>query len=257
MDSSVTRSISLAVQNFEVPLENRPKHVAIIMDGNGRWATGQGLDRAIGHVAGVEALRSILITAAELQLEVLTVYSFSIENWNRPKEEVKALMDLFLSALEQELPELIENEVQLRILGVEDGLPSEVIKRMRQAEDLTKNGKGLTLCAALNYSSRREIVEASRMIAEKVKNGSLDVSKITEEVFQSHLHTNGLPDPDLLIRTAGEMRLSNYLLWQLSYSELFVTDVLWPEFKQENFLEAIRSYSNRVRRFGGIPKESS
>ena len=254
MTSSSDEKNKTICDSFDISIQDRPKHIAIIMDGNGRWASNKGLDRTIGHIEGVNSLREILVAAGELRLKVLTVYSFSIENWKRPIDEIESLMNLFLSSLENELPNLIKNNVQLRIIGVKDNLSKEVIDRIREAEEATKNNKGLILCAALNYSSRREIVESFIQIYDKLEQGQLTRADINEELINSHLQTRGLSDPDLLIRTAGEMRLSNYLLWQLSYSEIYITDVLWPDFKKEDLLEAIRAYSNRIRKFGDVKR---
>jgi undecaprenyl diphosphate synthase len=229
-----------------------PRHIAIIMDGNGRWAARQGRSRSFGHRVGAKAVRSIVTECARLGIEVLTLYSFSLENWKRPKEEVDALMTLYLDYLVAEEREMNENNIRLVQLGRREGLPTEVAEQLDRTMTSTAGNTGMTLCVALNYGSRAEITDAVRAIAAQVRSGRLTPDAIDERLIESHLYTAGLPDPDLLIRTSGEYRLSNYLLWQISYAELWVTDVHWPEFGVEHLHEAIRSFATRRRRFGGV-----
>ena len=237
---------------LDVPRQALPRHVAIIMDGNGRWAVAQGKDRTYGHRRGAEAVRPIVKESARLGLEALTLYSFSTENWTRSEDEVRFLMDLYGEYLIAERDELHENNVRFVQLGRRDGLPDNVLAEMDRTAELTANNTGLTLCLALNYGSRGEITDAVRAIAHKVKSGELDPDAISQQTISDHLHTAGLPDPDLLIRTAGEMRLSNYLLWQISYAEFYVADVCWPEFDVRQLHEALRSFARRQRKFGGV-----
>jgi len=223
------------------------------MDGNGRWATARGQDRLKGHKAGAEALRPIVIEAANLGLDALTVYSFSTENWARSDREVMGLMSLYVQYLVSERPLFLDNNVRFRHIGARDGLPAEVLGEIDALTELTKEHTGTTFVLALNYGSRGEITDAVRAIAEKVNAGGLSPAQITDQTIADHLHTAGLPDPDLLIRTAGEMRLSNYLLWQISYAELWVTDTLWPDFTVETLHEAFAAYRGRKRKFGAVP----
>ncbi|UCD74007.1 MAG: isoprenyl transferase [Phycisphaerales bacterium] len=241
----------------DVPPASRPRHIAIIMDGNGRWALKRGQARVEGHRAGAETVDRIVTACGRLGIEVLTLYSFSIENWQRPVEEVNTLMDLYVECLVRERDRLIENNVRFLQLGRREGLPPLVLEKMDETVKATRNCTGLTLALALNYGSRTEITDAVRAIADKVKAGKLDADVITEQTIADHLYTAGLPDPDLLIRTAGEMRISNYLLWQISYAELYVTDVCWPDFTQADLHEAIREYARRNRRYGGLDESNS
>lgn len=230
--------------------ERIPRHIAIIMDGNGRWAKKQGLARMFGHKQGVTTVHRITEAAAEIGIEYMTLYAFSTENWNRPKEEVDALMTLLVDTIAKETPTLMKNNIRLLTIGDIDRLPAETKKKFEGCIEETKQNTGLNLVLALSYSSRWEIIEAAKRIATEVKDGKLDVADINEAVISSHLTTNGIPDPDLLIRTSGELRLSNYLLWQIAYSELYFTDRLWPEFTPEDLYEAIVDYQHRERRFG-------
>ncbi|MEP0841655.1 MAG: isoprenyl transferase [Phycisphaerae bacterium] len=232
-----------------------PRHVAIIMDGNGRWARQRGLSRIKGHVEGAAGVRDIITHCARLQLEALTLYSFSAENWKRPKPEVDALMDLYVEYLVKEREEIMENNVRLVQIGRRVGLPEPVLRELDRTRELSAGNTGLTLCLAINYSSRNEIVDAVRRIARRVLAGELAPDQIDEQTVSDSLDTAGIPDPDLLIRTAGEMRLSNYLLWQISYAEFYVTDVLWPDFRKEHLNQALRAYAARERRFGGIKND--
>jgi len=229
-----------------------PQHVAIIMDGNGRWAESRGLDRSEGHRAGAVVVRDIVRECGRLGIDYLTLYSFSIENWKRPADEVAALMALLLKHLGSEESELLANDVRLVHLGRRDGLPRPVLEALDQVIERTRDCTGLTLALALNYGSRTEIVDAVQAIAQEAANGVLEPSAIDERVISDHLYTAGMPDPDLLIRTAGEMRVSNYLLWQISYAELHVTDLQWPEFGVEGLHQALQAYASRHRRFGAI-----
>ena len=229
-----------------------PQHIAIIMDGNGRWALKRKLPRSAGHRAATEAIRSVVELCGELEIPVLTLYTFSAENWKRPGWEVKALMRLLLEQLKEQTPKLHENNVRFRTIGDIEGLPENIVKEIRHAVDLMKDNTGLILNLALNYGGRQEIVSAVRSIAADVKAGKLDDEDIDEELFSQHLHTSGLPDPDLLVRTGGDMRISNYLLWQLAYTEIYVTEIFWPDFRSRDLLIALLSYQKRERRFGGI-----
>lgn len=229
-----------------------PRHVAVIMDGNGRWARQRHLPRIEGHRAGAESARTIIRTAGELGIKYLTLYAFSVENWNRPKEEVDALMKYLVHYLKTETAELNKSNVRLEVIGQVYRLPENVQEQLKKTLATLSRNNGLTLIMALSYGGRTEIVEAARSLARKVKAGELDPAEITEPVFAQHLYTRNLPDPDLLIRTSGEMRVSNFLLWQISYTELVVTPTLWPDFRKPQFFEALEEYSRRHRRFGGI-----
>jgi undecaprenyl diphosphate synthase len=231
---------------------NLPKHVAVIMDGNGRWAKQRHLPRVEGHRAGAESARVIIRTAGELGIKYLTLYAFSAENWNRPKDEVDALMKYLVHYLKSETPELNKNNVRLEVIGQIYRLPENVQEHLKKSIATLSRNNGLTLVMALSYGSRIEIVEAVRNIAEKVKQGKLDTGEINEKVISEHLWTRNVPDPDLLIRTSGEMRISNFLLWQISYTELVVTPTFWPDFRKPQFFEALEEYTRRHRRFGGL-----
>lgn len=229
-----------------------PRHIAIIMDGNGRWAKKRGLPRSMGHRAGVEALRTVVKGCSQLGIHALTVYAFSTENWRRPKDEVGFLMTLLTDYLRKELRELHQNDVVIRALGRIDNLPQEAQRELEHAMKVTKNNTGLILNLALNYGGRAEIIDTVQRLVTDVSKGKYRIEEIDEERFSQALFTGGLPDPDLLIRTSGEMRLSNFLLWQLAYTEIVVVETLWPDFGQEALLDAIRTYQKRDRRFGGI-----
>jgi len=236
----------------EAKASSLPRHVAIIMDGNGRWARQRHLPRIEGHRAGAESARVIIRTAGELGIKYLTLYAFSVENWSRPKKEVDALMKYLVHYLKTETPELNKNNVRLQIIGQVDRLPEAVQEHLRKSIATLSKNNGLTLVMALSYGGRTEIVDAVRGIARKVKAGELDLPEITEQVFAQHLYTRNVPDPDLLIRTSGEMRVSNFLLWQISYTELVVTPTLWPDFRKAQFCAALEEYHRRHRRFGGV-----
>ncbi|TDB39941.1 MAG: isoprenyl transferase [Actinobacteria bacterium] len=228
-----------------------PRHVAIIMDGNGRWAAKRGLPRVAGHRAGVKAVRETLAAAIELGIEYLTVYSFSSENWSRPADEVNTLMGLFVEVLERELESLQRLGIRVRVIGRDDAVPSETMNAFRRTEAKTAENTALTFVVALNYGGRAELADALREVVGDVVQGSLDPVTIDESVISEHLYTRGMPDPDLVIRTSGEMRISNFLLWQIAYSELWVTAVLWPDFSRHDLLRAVIDYQRRERRFGG------
>ena len=227
-----------------------PRHVAIIMDGNGRWAKRQGLARMFGHRQGVETVHKITEAAAELGIEYLTLYAFSTENWNRPKEEVDALMSLLVDTIVKETPTLMRNNVRLSTIGDLSRLPDNAQQKFQTCMAQTQANTGLNLVIALSYSARWEIIQATRAIAAAIQKGELLTEDINEEVITAHMTTAHMPDPDLLIRTSGELRISNFLLWQLAYSELYFTDCLWPEFTEEEFYHAIVDYQHRERRFG-------
>ena len=240
-----------------IPDERFPRSIAIIMDGNGRWARQRGLPRPLGHQAGAKAVRRIVTKAARLGIDVLTLYSFSVENWSRPTEEVNTLMHLYAEYLVQERPTLMDNNVRLRHLGRREGLPDEVLRELDETLRISRDNTGMTLCLAINYGSRVEITDAVRSLARQVSDGELTPDQIDEARISNALDTAGLPDPDLLIRTAGEMRISNYLLWQISYAELYVTDIYWPDFDAAALHQAITAYAGRHRRFGGVDNSNA
>lgn len=227
-----------------------PRHVAVIMDGNGRWARQRGRERNFGHENGVEAVRQTVKAAAEIGVPFLTFFAFSTENWCRPPQEVETLMELLVNAIRNETPELNENGVKLIAIGDIESLPEKCRKQLSEAIEMTAHNDRLTVCVALSYSARWEITQACRLIAEKIKENKLQPEDIDQKVFASHLNTQNLPDPDLLIRTSGELRVSNFLLWQIAYSELYFTPVLWPDFRKKHFLQAVIDYQRRERRFG-------
>ena len=231
-------------------IDRIPKHVAIIMDGNGRWAAQFGNERTFGHEHGVEAVRSVVEGAGEIGVEFLTLYAFSTENWSRPKEEVDALMGLFVQAISEETDELLKNNVRLRAIGDISSLPKNVQEKFLWSIDKLNSCTGLTLVIAISYSSKWEIIEAVRQIAEQVKIGKIQPSDIDNSLMECYLNTSEMPDPELLIRTSGECRISNFLLWQIAYSELYFTPKLWPDFRKEDLFEAIFDFQNRERRFG-------
>lgn len=239
----------------EIDKERLPCHIAIIMDGNGRWARKRGLPRSLGHRAGVEALRSIVKTCSQLGIKYLTVYAFSTENWRRPKEEVGVLMSLLTEYLRKELQELHENDVVVQALGHISDLPDEAQAELQKAFKRTQNNQGLVLNLALNYGGRAELVEAVRKIHMDIAAGKLQEQHIDENTINQYLFTAGMPDPDLLIRTSGEMRLSNFLLWQLAYTEIIVVEDFWPDFNGEALIRAVQIYQQRERRFGGLKSD--
>jgi len=230
---------------------NNPEHVAIIMDGNGRWAKKHGLPRIAGHRAGAKSVKEAITSARECGVKILTLYTFSTENWKRPKHEVDALFKLLESYIDKELHNLNKNDIKLSVIGRMEGLPYTVREKLADAMEKTKDNRSLTLNLALNYGSRAEIVDAVHKIIDECQSQRLKADEIDENTFSGFLYTKNIPDPDLLIRTSGEMRLSNFLLWQLSYSELYVTKKLWPDFKKDDFKKAIAEYKNRERKYGG------
>lgn len=230
--------------------EKVPIHVAIIMDGNGRWAKKQGKDRIEGHKAGIESVRNAVKASIECGVKYLTLYAFSIENWKRPKHEVDALMELLVFAIEKEVPELIQNNIRLNTIGNISSLPEKCQLSLKDSIEKTKHNSQLVLTLALSYSSKWEITQACKKIAEKVKNGQLSIDQISEQFIQEHLNTANLPDPELIIRTSGEYRISNFLLWQAAYAEFYFTPLFWPEFTKEEFYKAIIDFQKRERRFG-------
>ncbi|HKP85205.1 MAG TPA: isoprenyl transferase [Blastocatellia bacterium] len=257
----------MALRLFDLPKEIRtdneaslrqidparlPSHVAIIMDGNGRWAARKNRPRIAGHRAGADAVRRTVETAARLKLDCLTLYAFSTENWKRPRLEIRALMDLLMEFLRKELKSLRDNNIQFRMIGRSEGLNISVLEQIRRAELATYQNTGLRLNIAINYGGRAEITDALRRIAQEVAAGRLKPEEIDDRVIESHLYTRSLPDPDLLIRTSGETRVSNFLLWQIAYSEIHVTETLWPDFDESDFFAALIEYQKRDRRYGGV-----
>jgi len=244
--SATTHQLSLQAKTI------LPAHVAIIMDGNGRWAKQRHLPRVEGHRQGVESVRAVVRAAGEIGLKYLTLYAFSVENWNRPKDEVDTLMTYLARYLKNEIGELNRNNVRLEAIGQIYRLPEFVQEQLRKTKAALSRNNGLTLILALSYGGRTELVEAMRSIAEKVKTGTIEPAEINEEVIAQHLYTRHWPDPELLIRTSGELRISNFLLWQISYAELVVTPTLWPDYRKAQFYEALEEYTRRHRRFGGL-----
>lgn len=241
----------------KIDLNNTPKHIAIIMDGNGRWAKKQGQMRLHGHNIGVESVREVLKAAKELKVKYLTLYAFSTENWNRPKEEVDGLMDLLVRTIAGEADELHASGVSLKAIGDLEGLPNDCNTELQQAIEKTKDNTDISLVLALNYSSRWELKEATKAIAKDVAAGKLSTDEINDECIGSYLTTKNIPDPELLIRTSGEYRLSNFLLWQIAYCELHFTDILWPDFKRNDLFAAVLDYQSRERRFGMVSEQIS
>lgn len=246
------RSETYPAENGELNPDAVPAHIAIIMDGNGRWAKRRGLPRIAGHHAGMKAVKRATIAANDMGVKVLTLYAFSTENWKRPRDEVDFLMKLPQEFLSIELEELIEKNVRVRLTGWKEGLPPHTLEAVETAIEQTRGNDGLILNFALNYGSRHEIVEAVRSIAGQVKSGELTEEDITESLIADRLLTRELPDPDLIIRTSGEIRISNFLLWQMAYSELWFTDIYWPEFSEQHLVQAVSEYQRRARRYGGL-----
>jgi undecaprenyl diphosphate synthase len=234
----------------QIDREKLPKHIAIIMDGNGRWAKKRALPRVVGHEYGVKSVRTVAETAARLGVKFLTLYTFSTENWNRPQLEVKAIMALLVRTIRKEVATLQKNNIRLRTIGNIEALPKDAYNELQEAMALTANNDSMDLVLALNYSARWDIVQATKQIAESVQNGSIKVEDINEKVISESLNTGTLPEPDLLIRTSGEFRISNFMLWEMAYGEFYFTDIYWPEFDQEAFYQAIVDYQKRERRFG-------
>ncbi len=236
----------------DVDLERLPSHISVIMDGNGRWATRQGMERGQGHIAGIASLRETITACVRLGVDVLSAYAFSTENWKRPQQEVDLLMHLFATTLVKELPLFHQENVRLEFLGDIEALPQMTREVFEEGLSETADHTGMTLALAVNYGARAELARAARLIASEVKEGTLSVDDVDAACVSSHLYTADLPDPELLIRTSGELRLSNYLLWQLAYSEFYITDTLWPDFDRWELLRAIRAFQGRDRRFGGV-----
>ena len=236
-------------------LEKIPRHVALIMDGNGRWAKERGISRIEGHKEGAQSVRAILRAAAQAGVEYITVYAFSTENWKRPPKEVDGLMKLLVGSLNSYEQELHDNNIRLQVMGQFDRLPLPVRLRLKKTIDATAHYTDHTFIIALSYGSRTEITDAAKQIAEKVKSGEMKVKEIDEQTIADHLYLPGIPDPELMIRTSGELRLSNFLLWQLSYSEFYITDTYWPDFREEQFFQALEAYNGRDRRYGGVNKK--
>lgn len=234
----------------KIDMARMPQHIAVIMDGNGRWAKLHGKERLYGHYNGVESVRAVITASVQLGLKYLTLYTFSTENWNRPKAEVDGLMELLVDNIVKETPTFHEKNIRFTTIGDNSLLPEKALRKLEECIADTASNTGMTLVLALSYSSRWEITNAVRKIATKVKNGELNVEDIDDQVVSDNLTTAGIPDPELLIRTSGELRLSNYLLWQMAYTELYFTDTLWPDFREESFYEAIIDYQKRERRFG-------
>lgn len=236
----------------EIDLHNLPQHIAVIMDGNGRWAKKKGAMRIFGHSNAIKAVRETTEGCAELGVKYLTLYAFSTENWGRPKEEVMALMQLLISTIKSETKTLNKNNIKLTTIGDIGQLPEQCQAELKEAMEITKHNTRMTLVLALSYSGRWDIMQAVKSIAQKIEGGQLAATAVDETVLQQHLNTHEMPDPELLIRTSGEMRISNFLLWQLAYTELYITETLWPDFRKEHLYEAIASYQKRERRFGKV-----
>lgn len=239
----------------QIDLANTPKHIAIIMDGNGRWAKKQGQERLYGHTFGVDSVRASLTAAKNIGVKHLTMYAFSTENWNRPQDEIEGLMNLLVHTIANEVDELNANDVKLTSIGNTDGLPEDCKKELQEAIEATKNNKTVNLIIALNYSSRWEITHAVQQIAQKIKDGVISPQDIDDAIIDTHLNTANVPDPELLIRTSGEHRLSNFLLWQCAYTEFHFTPVLWPDFREDDLYKAVLDYQSRERRFGMVSEQ--
>jgi len=240
----------VASHKEHIDFNNLPKHIAVIMDGNGRWAKKKGAMRIFGHKNAVQAVKDVTEGCGELGIKFLTLYAFSTENWSRPKAEIDGLMELLVNTLKQEIKTLMENQVKLITIGETSNLPAECQKNLEWAMDQTKNNSGLKLILALSYSGRWEIAKAAKSLAKDVEQGKVKADEINESLFENYLQTSGIPDPELLIRTSGELRVSNFLLWQIAYTELYITPTLWPDFRKDHLYEAIWSYQQRERRFG-------
>jgi len=249
----VTESFAKSAGSLsDVPVDRRPRHIAVIMDGNGRWAQRRGLPRIEGHRQGVASVRRVTEEAARLDIPQLTLYCLSSENWKRPQAELDFLMHLLEQYLIEERTVLLDERIRLRVIGSRENIPESVLREMDKTIEMTSANSGMTLCLAVNYGSRAEIANSARSIAQDVASGALDPADVTEELIADRLYTAGMPDPDLLIRTAGEMRVSNFLLWQISYAELWVTEHCWPEFAERDLHAAIRDFAARDRRYGGL-----
>jgi undecaprenyl diphosphate synthase len=233
-----------------IDFNNLPRHIAVIMDGNGRWAKKKGAMRIFGHKNAIQAVKDVTEGCGELGIKYLTLYAFSTENWNRPKAEIDGLMELLVSTLKQEIKTLMDNQVKLITIGETSNLPVDCQKNLEWAINETKKNSGLTLILALSYSGRWEIIRAAKALAQEIEQGKLKASEINEQLFENYLQTSGIPDPELLIRTSGELRVSNFLLWQIAYTEMYITPTLWPDFRKDHLYEAIWAYQQRERRFG-------
>lgn len=251
MDTSTIKNPQSSA-NVDAASPRLPRHLAVIMDGNGRWAQARGLNRSAGHRKGADRVLPLVETCSNLGIEALTLYSFSTENWTRSHDEVSFLMDLYVEYLIAQRPQLMENNIRFRQIGRREGLPEQVLEELDRSTDMTAHHTGLTLCLAINYGSRAEITDAVQAIAKRVKAGDLEPGEITPQTISDELYTTGLPDPDLLVRTAGELRLSNYLLWQLSYAEIYVTDTCWPDFDDAELQKAFAAFKGRTRKFGAV-----
>jgi undecaprenyl diphosphate synthase len=251
---SETSTKSKAVANLEVPAERRPRHIAVIMDGNGRWAQRQGLPRIEGHRRGVTSVRRTVEECARLSIDQLTLYCLSSENWKRPQHELDFLMHLLEQYMIEERSLIMEQNISVRVIGRRDGIPENVLSEIDKTIELSSTNSGTRLCLAINYGGRREMADAVRRIVDDAITGTVVPGDINEDLIAEYLYTSGMPDPDLLVRTAGEMRVSNFLLWQISYAELWVTEKCWPEFDAADLHDAIRDFANRDRRFGGLNK---
>ena len=238
-----------------IDLEKLPKHIAIIMDGNGRWAKKKGAARVFGHKNAIKAVRDVTEGCAELGVGYLTLYAFSTENWSRPKAEITALMQLLISTIRSEISTLMENDIKLSTIGDTNSLPVKCQKELKEAMGITAANSKMTLVLALSYSGRWDILKAAKKLAREVSEGKVNLENVDQSAFEKYLNTSGVPDPELLIRTSGEERISNFLLWQMAYTELYITDMLWPDFRRENLYEAIVSYQSRERRFGKISEQ--
>jgi undecaprenyl diphosphate synthase len=248
----MTMAAEVASPTLEIPPDRRPRHIAIIMDGNGRWAERQNLPRVAGHQCGVESVRRTTEECARLKIEQLTLYCLSSENWKRPQTEINFLMHLLEQYMIEERATIMENNVRVRMLGRRSDIPDQVLRELDKTVELSSTNSGMWLNLAINYGGRAELVDAVRAIAARIQAGNLSPSDISESTLDENLYTAGAPDPDLLIRTAGEMRISNFLLWQISYSEIWVTDKCWPEFDESTLHDAVRAFATRNRRFGGL-----
>ncbi len=251
------QAIAAARQELGLNIETMPRSVAIIMDGNGRWATGQGLPRSAGHYAGAKNVRRIVTESARVGLDALTLYSFSTENWSRPAAEIKVLMHLYADYLAHERSMVMDHNIQMRHLGHREGLPDSVLRELDETLRISANNTGMYLSLALNYSSRGEMIGAIRGIADQCRTGELKTDQIDEQLFSDALGSVGVPDPDMVVRTSGEMRLSNFLLWQISYAEFYSTKICWPDFDEQEFHKALHAYTRRNRSFGGLADSDS
>ena len=256
LDSSISAEGLASLERLGLQSEQLPRHVAIIMDGNGRWAQRRGRPRILGHRAGIRSVRAVVEEGCRLGLDQLTLYCLSVENWKRPPRELHFLMRLLRHFLIAERAELMEQNVRLAMIGRREGLPADVLDQFDRSAAATAENTGMTLCLAVNYGGRTELADAARRVAVEVAAGRLDPEAVDESTFEGFLYTAGMPDPDLLIRTAGELRISNYLLWQISYSEIYVTDVLWPDFRAAQLHEALLAFARRQRKFGALPAEA-